>query len=252
MPIAKKSKNKKTKGGDKAKRKPTKSIVSRAAEKKKPKTVKRRKKTVTATEELKIDKIAPKRGAAFSRRPEFDVDTVPKESRREELNRLIEQESIGEQGIFSNKEGESEVDEAREPRPVIRPVNQPPSEKIYMTNGDSVSIYRKILLWTSVGMCAVVIIFGWVLTIGGSLGLKQVDAEYIESSRLNELTEEIKNELEDVRDDLREANKNKLNVNDTLENIVEEISAASSTTEEVGEEGRDIFSPPATATEEII
>jgi len=259
MPTTKKPKAKKTKGGGKAKAKPTKRAAKtkKVATKKKSKAKKKVVKAVSVPVEVEEKKLSPEEEAAFDRKPEFDVAAAQKTTGREELDQLIAAESLGDQKIFTTPSGEKKVVEGDAPAVRPAPIGQtekPAQEKVYMTNGDSVSIYRRILLWSSVGLCAVVIIFGWVLTIGGSLGLKQVDAEYNEPSRINELTEEIKNELEDVRDELREANEEDAEVNvddDTLENIVEEISNATSTDDTVGEEGRDIFSPP-TSTEEII
>jgi len=210
-------------------------------------------KAVAMPKDVEEKKLSPEEEAAFGRQPEFDVNAAQKESSREELDRLIAAESLGDQKIFTDDTGEKKIVGDAEPAEPVTPATPSP-QKVYMTNGDSVSVYRRILLWTSVGLCAVVIIFGWILTIGGSLGLKQVDAEYDQPSRVDELTEEIINELEDVRDELREANEEEAEINiddDTLENIVEEISNATSTDEAVGEEGRDIFSPP-TSTEEII
>lgn len=253
MPTTKKPKAKKSKGGGKAKSKPTKSATKKVAKKKRPKTKKKIIKAVAVPGDVEEKKLSPEEEAAFSRQPEFDINAAQKESSREELNRLIAAESLGDQRIFTSEEGEKKIIEDGEPAKPVAPATPSP-QKVYMTNADSVSVYRRILLWTSVGLCAVVIIFGWILTIGGSLGLKQVDAEYDKPSRVDELTEEIINELEDVRDELREANEEEAEVNiddDTLENIVEEITNATSTDEAVGEEGRDIFSPP-TSTEEII
>jgi len=263
MPTTKKPKAKKTKGGGKAKAKPTKRAAKtkKVAKKKRPKAKKRVVKAVSVPVEVEEKKLTPEEEAAFARQPEFDINAAQKaaeeKSSREELDQLIAQESLGDQRIFTTESGEKKVVSDAAPADVAAPPKQqvkPAAEKVYMTNGGSVSVYRRILLWSSVGLCAVVIIFGWVLTIGGSLGLKQVDAEYDEPSRIDELTEEIKNELEDVRDELREANEEDAEANiddDTLETIVEEISNATSTEEAVGEEGRDIFSPP-TSTEEVI
>jgi len=203
-----------------------------------------------------VKKLSPEEEAAFARQPEIDI-SAPKPSGRVELDRLIEQNALQEKTIF----GKEEAAAPAPPEPPLPRPAPPPSfasatvTKVYMDNGEPVSLYRKILLWSSVGLCAVVIVFGWVLTIGGSLGLKKVDAGYQEeASRLEALTEDIKNELEDIRDEMREENESasgEAKVPDAaIEDLAEEIKNATTTEESVGEAGRDIFSPPS-STEEI-
>jgi len=245
MPKTKKTK----KEGGKAK--PTKKVAKKTTKKSTKKArPKAKKKVVKAVAPVEKKELAPEEEAALARKPEFDIEAQKEVSGREELDRLIETESLSDRRIFSRPAEEAEEPEpAEEEAPSIA---APATGDVYMTNGEQVSIYRKILLWASVGLCAVVIIFGWVLTIGGSLGLKKVDAQYDQPSRIDELTEDIKNELEDIRDDLKEQNEQKTQIeDDTLENLVEEIKNSTTTDEAVGEEGRDIFSPPTT-TDEII
>lgn len=248
MPKTKKIK----KEGGKAKPvKKVKKTARKVTKKTEPKAKKKKIVKATALVEEKIEekKFAPEKEETFKRRPEFDIEAHKKVSGREELDRLIETESLSDRRIFTHPAEETEEAEPTEEEATS--LAEPATGEVYMTNGEPVSIYRKVLLWASVGLCAVVIIFGWILTIGGSLGLKKVDAQYDQPSRINELTEDIKGELEDIRDDLRERNEEKTQIkDDTLENLVEEIKNSTNTDETVGEEGRDIFSPPTT-TEEV-
>lgn len=179
-------------------------------------------------------------------------------SGREQLDRLIAQESVSDHVIFSSRIKEEETDvvpEEQVPVQNIENIEQEYEEfddTVYMSHGEPVSFYRKFLLWSSVGLCAGVIGFGWFLTIGGSLGLKDTNLDTEgPAAMINEFNDEIKKDLEGFQEQA-EVQKDKTYIEDeTLENLVEGIKSATTTDEVEVSEGRDIFVPPS-GTEEVV
>jgi len=246
-PIKKKTVRKSTakKVAKKKTGKPAKSAVQ-------PKVKKSRKKSVAKST---VEPIEKKTLAAAE-----ENKTAPAEnlSGREQLDRLIAQESFADQEIFSGRVQEDAADIAPESPPLVQNIENLEQEQeeiedtVYMSHGEPVSFYRKFLLWSSVCLCAGVVGFGWFLTIGGSLGLKDAnfDAEG-PAAMINEFNDEIKKDLEDFQEQA-EAQKDKTYIEDeTLENLVEGIKSATTTDEIETGEGRDIFAPPS-GTDDVV
>lgn len=229
-----------------------KKTAKKAIKKSKPSQVKK----TQQKKKVEEKKLSPEEEAAFASQSEASLKEE-KSSGREELDRLIQQEALQDRVIFSHgsesgrgTEEDEDVDETGE-TVAKRAAAESEPPKLYVSQGEEVSMTRRILLWSSVAVCAIAIIFGWFLTIGGSLGLKEVEAEYPEV-KLENVGDQIIDGLEEVRDNIQERNSANSQIEDnTLETIVNEIESSTSSDEAVGEPGRDIFNP-ATNTEEVI
>ena len=241
MPKSKNQKNKKTS-----------SFALRATEDKKKQT--------TAAAKPKAKKPAAKKAVKKSAPEPVKIQVAPIPEKiiikqeikkpvsqsREELNNLIEQESLKENTIFSLRPHPSA--QARPaPKPDVAPPidTAPPEKDSYLYEPEEpVSIYRKILLWSSVGVCGALIFFGWFLTVGGSLGLggvSQTQATYESEEIVNDLTEEFDNLKQQI-----DNNTEKAVVDDQiLEDLANKIKNSTSTEESVATDEADIFSPPA-------
>lgn len=171
---------------------------------------------------------------------------------KDQLDKLIEAEALKDGGIFSET-GRISVP-AAESRPTEQDTvsldkdYQEFEEHIY-EGEEEVSPYRRLLLWSSVGVCASVICFGWFLTVAGSLGLNSQDVQKIPDTELQQMTEDMKDEFNNLKNVIRE-NTEKAEVEDsTIENLVEKIKNSATTTQEVQGEERDIFNSPENAQE---
>ena len=127
-----------------------------------------------------------------------------------------------------------------------------------MSDGEEVSLYRRVLLWTSVSLCAGVIGFGWFLTVGPNIGVGSDGEKYQPTQAdLEETAAEMRNDLIELKENIKENLEDykegaEVNIEDnTLETIVDNLKNSTTTDELEIEEGRDIFSPPASSTKEI-
>ncbi|MDD4995207.1 MAG: hypothetical protein PHW53_01945 [Patescibacteria group bacterium] len=196
---------------------------------------------------LKVRKAASEKLAPLAEVANFPVESG--EAGRAELDRLIVQEAVKDQPVFSM--GEETKPEESIFNTIEEPAEFEPDEDgtIFVSPGEPVSLYRRVLLWSSVSLCAAVIGFGWILTIGGSLGLKsQSSAAEYEPMTMEEINREVNSNLEDIKAAVDEDAAKAMIEDNTLEKIIEEVKNSSSTGE-VATGERDIFSPPSSTTE---
>jgi hypothetical protein len=182
------------------------------------------------------------------------VDSLKNESTgRDELDRLIASESVNDQAIFSSRPAEPapEPDQVtNEPEAKIDQIDQKDAEDetVYMSHGEPVSLYRRFLLWSSVGLCASVIGFGWFITIGGSLGIKDAAQEPSDATEMiQQFNDQIEEDLDEFRETTEERQEKTQVDDEALNALVEEINK-NSNEEQEAEEGRDIFIPPDSAS----
>ncbi|MBU0648588.1 hypothetical protein KJ969_00555 [Patescibacteria group bacterium] len=161
---------------------------------------------------------------------------------RQELDRIINQEVLNDRIIFSDVKPKVPVQEKLVSREKIGPDNDV-EERIYETE-EPVTLYRRVLLWSSVGLCGVIICFGWFLTVGGTLGFKNTGQAQQVSPEIGQMSEDLKDEFNSLKDIIKE-NTDKASIEDaTLKELVEGIKNATTTQEINSDEDRDIFSPP--------
>jgi len=186
----------------------------------------------------------------------------PDLSSQEELNRLIEADAASENVIFrdeaeSTEEGYAPTTEQSNFHGADKPEEIfVEEETVYMSDGEEVSVYRRVLLWTSVSLCAGVIGFGWFLTVGPNIGMGSDGEKYQPTQAdLEETAAEMRNDLIELKENIQEnldeyTEGAEVYIEDnTLETIVDNIKNSTTTDEVVAPDGRDIFSPPSSTDE---